>query len=821
MVNAQVTEVFGRILDAKTQEPIAYANVRFVGQLRASNTDDKGYYRIKTPDKVDSISFSYLGYTTFTKKVRNGKYQELSIELSESDISLGEVTVKAGKRRKFIDTPAMYVYAQVVSHKDKNREDNAENYHYMEYHKFLVSLLNSPPKFAEIRILRPFHFLFENVDYTDDSSKFIPGLLKESVTEVFYRKNPKDIKKIVKADAITGVDNESVNAMLDYQFDVINPYDNLYVIAGKSFQSPFAPGARVLYRYYITDTAKIEGRTTYKLHFVAKNKEDIAMKGYAWVDSITWGLKSIKFRPNEKANLNFLADYSIEQSFILVNGQWVMASERLQSIGSLNRKKNKMAVLIQKLYQRKDYEVNIALPDSMFKGVDEVVFEDSAKSRGRKILDTLRFEELTPQERLVYYNSDTLLTVPAFKRIYYGLNVLTTAMVRIPNVHGPIEFGRFYQVISRNSVEGYRLRMSFRTTKYFSRSLLFSGYAAYGLGDKEWKYSGTVRIMLPSKTRKWNALQAWYQYDLMVLGQENLFLTFDNSLSLLSRNPLKKVMKVRIANFQWEKDWSKGLSTMIGLEKKTYYSIPGVFNFSYEEANGATKQYKDFTTTEVFADFRYSYKDQNYAAFGYRYFQQTKYPAFNFRITAGSKGFLEGDYNYLKFNFLLKHRLQSVIGYTKYQVKAGYILGKTPYPNAFVFTGSLGGVLYDFTSYNLMRTFEFSADKFVSIWLDHHFDGFFLNKIPGIKKLQVREFITFKALIGHMSKANRNVIELPSDIGRPFPIPYIEAGFGFDNILKVIRIDFIWRCTYRDDTATKLGGFGKNWGIKIGFTPKF
>ncbi len=819
---AQTTEIFGKVYDARTQEPAPYVSVKFNGQLMGTSTDEKGIYRIRTNEKVDSLVFSFIGYKRYAKKIRYGKYQEVNVELEEGGISLEEVTVKAGKRKKVVDTAANYVYYRVVENKANNKVDNANTYHYEEYTKLLTSLLNDPPKFLRWRIFRPFQFLFENIDYTEDSSKFIPGLLKESVAEVYYRKEPRVYKRTVIADILSGVDNESLNTSTDYYMANIETYDNIYVIAGKSFQSPFAPGAIVLYRYYLTDTLRESGRTSYKLHFVAKNKEDIALKGYAWIDSATWAIKTFKFRPNEKANINFIADYSVQQNFIYLKDQWIKQSESLAAVGSLNRKKNKFAILVQKVYERKNIEIDIELPDSVFAGNDEVVYEDSARALARPRLDSLRFVPLTPQERNVYRFSDTLPTMRAYKSWYYAINVVTTAMFRVPSNTGPVEFGRFYKFVSRNSVEGLRLRLGARTTRFFSNNLYFEGYAAYGLKDRDWKYNGTIRVFPKTKSRKWNAIQFMYQYDMAVLGQENLFVTFDNVISLFRRTPLQRIMKVRNANLQWEKDWMNGFSTIMAFDKKTYYNIPGVFDFSRPAADGSRVDVPQFTTSELFVDFRYAYKEQSYVAYGYRYFQRiTKYPQFNFRITGGIKGLMEGEHNYLKLNAMLYHRLSWAAGYTRYTIKSGFMYGSVPYPASFIYSGGLGGFLYDYTTYNLMREFEFISDKYVSVWIDHHFDGFFLNKIPGIKRLRLREFVTFKALLGDFSGRNNNVLTVPADFKTLTPLPYIEAGFGFENIFKVLRLDFLFRATYLEPNTNYWKGFGTNWGVKVGFAPKF
>jgi len=36
--------------------------------------------------------------------------------------------------------------------------------------------------------------------------------------------------------------------------------------------------------------------------------------------------------------------------------------------------------------------------------------------------------------------------------------------------------------------------------------------------------------------------------------------------------------------------------------------------------------------------------------------------------------------------------------------------------------------------------------------------------------------------------------------------PYMEMGVGLDNILTVLRIDYVWRLSYRDRTAADRHG---------------
>jgi hypothetical protein len=56
------TEVYGKVLDANSKEPLSYVNIKLMGTGRATMTDHLGEYRVRFLDKVDSLQFTYLGY---------------------------------------------------------------------------------------------------------------------------------------------------------------------------------------------------------------------------------------------------------------------------------------------------------------------------------------------------------------------------------------------------------------------------------------------------------------------------------------------------------------------------------------------------------------------------------------------------------------------------------------------------------------------------------------------------------------------------------------------------------------------------------------
>ena len=82
-----------------------------------------------------------------------------------------------------------------------------------------------------------------------------------------------------------------------------------------------------------------------------------------------------------------------------------------------------------------------------------------------------------------------------------------------------------------------------------------------------------------------------------------------------------------------------------------------------------------------------------------------------------------------------------------------------------------------------------------------------MNKIPLLNKLKWRLLATANVLYGALSQKNIDIIS-PIDLeGNPLPglnyldphTPYVELGYGIENIFKIIRVDGVHRITYRDN----------------------
>ena len=810
---SQSTSVEGRVIDKKTHEAISDANIRFKGSLTTTRSDSTGNFKIISPVKVNTIVISYLGYQTTEFAIKGGQTNHVNAELSSSNVNLKEVIIKPGKKRKKreIDTTALYIYRQVIDHKDQNRPDNIDSFYFKEYVKMVYSVLNPTQKMVNSKVLRPFKYFFEKPDTDNIGKKFIPLFLQENFLETYYRKNPHKKINILHYEKISGVRNPAFVKLIGYHFEVSDAYENVHIVFQKSFISPFSFGAKGIYNYHVIDTAKIDGRTSYRLNFVGRVREDLCEKGYAWIDSATWGIKFISYGPNEKANLDYIYELLEEQTFQLFEGHWLMVKENQNLEGSVTKDPRKMGLRVDKTTLRKDVSLHTPMPAQVAKAKDDIVDPNAYKGK-QSYIDSVRLDTLTVSERLVYHHFDTARTTPAWQ----GMNILTTLVTTANIKAGPVDFGRLYRVVSRNNVEGWRVRMGVRTNAELSDKLYLGAYAAYGTKDQAWKYGLNARTLLPSKYNRWHAIEAEYITDMVVLGNDNPLISYDNILTLIGGTTLSKVMKFRAFNLYYERDWIKGLSSNITFSDKRFYSVPGVFNFSGTDNTGASVYMPGFNTTEFSGDLRYCKMDNWYEYYTYRSPLQTKTPSITFKYTLGLKNNLfNGDYTYHKFSVQFIERWQlPVIGYSKIMIQGGYILGNSPYPVAYISSSNLGFIRDDL-SFQSAAPFEFVADRYLIVWWEHYFDGFFFNRIPGINRLHLREFIQCKALLGDYSSKNASLITLPTDIHVPGPVPFVEVGCGIENILNIFQVGFYWRCTYRNNPNAA------NFGVKIGIYPGF
>jgi hypothetical protein len=813
----------GVVTDAETDEPIPFAGVE-INQKTRTTTDLYGNYSIVSKENNNKIKFSCVGYKTEFKSISPGKSQIINVKLKTSVTELEQLVVKPKKARyRNKDNPAVELIENVIKNKQRNRKENLDFYEYERYQKTQFALSNFGEKLKNRKILKKFKFVFENVDSTKLAGvKILPVYLKETLSDFYFRKNPESNREVVKANKMVSfegyVDEQGFAEYLKFLYQDINIYNNDIMFLSNMFVSPIAPTAPTLYKYFITDTTIIDSTKCIKLLFTPRNKADMLFQGYLFIakDS-SHAVKRLEMSVNKDINLNWVKDVEIVQQFDSVqNKGWLLTTDNISIDFGLT--KNSFGIYGQRSSSYKNYEVNIARGDSIYNSPDKII-EDDADKRNLAYWDSHRHEPLTKSEKGVYVVVDSVKRIPAFRRTMDVMMLLFSGYRDM----GYFEIGPVNTFYSYNPIEGARLRFGGHTTPKFSKKINFETYVAYGFFDENIKYYLGTTYSLTNRTIynfPVKSVKFSIQDETKIPGQELQFVQEDNILLSIKRGINDKLLYNKTYRFEHLNEFSNHFSYTLGLSYLKQSPAGALYfnNTGYLDTNNRTSY---INVTEASINLRYAPHEQFYQGKIYRIPIINKYPVFQLQYTLGSKA-LGNDYNYqtLKLN-VTKRFYPWIFGYTDVILEGGKVFGKVPYPLLVIHRANQT-YSYQISSYNLMNFLEFVSDQYVSLNVDHCFNGFIFNKIPLIKKLKFREVVTCKVLYGSLSNKNNpdddaSLFKFPvtaSGVPLTYTLekkPYIEASVGVANILKFFRVDLVKRINYLDHPDVT------EWGLRARF----
>ncbi len=818
------TVVKGTVTDALTGAPIPFASVFLTGTTVGTLTDANGKYTIETNQKSQTVSFSYIGYRQESRGITPGISQTVDVRLSLVSISLDEVVVKAKKKEyRNKGNPAVELIEKVIRKKTENRPESFSYLEYNTYEKIQFAFSNITEHFKNSNAFSKFNFIFSNIDTTRRiGNDILPVFIKESLATHYFRKEPEASKEVIKAEKSINLDeylnNKGASAYLNYLYQNINIYDNEILFLTNKFLSPIAETAPLFYRYYIIDTLPVTNIKCIRLFFEPRNKSDFLFHGnlYITLDS-AYAVRKIDIGINKAINIDWVQDISITQDFESTGpSAWLLSKEEISiDFGIV---KNTLGLYGQRTILYKDYMINEPISESVFRGPQQVEKTDPEADQ-KSYWDSHRYVPLTKSESQIYSTVDSLKKIPDFRRKMDVLMLLSVGFLPL----GDIEIGPAGSFYSYNSVEGSRFRFGGRTTPEFSRKVTLDGYAAYGAKDRMFKYGAGITYSLTPRTIYQfpvRSLRLSLMKDTRIPGQELQFAQSDNFFLSFKRGVNDKLYLNKTIRAEYLDEFDNHFSYLLGYSFTRQYPVGNLF-FTSDLTGSNPVETNFIDISEVYLNLRYAPNETFYQGKLYRTIFPNKYPIIQLKITGGSH-LINNDYDYLRLQFSISRRYYlSILGYTDVTFEAGKIFGRVPYPLLYVHRANQT-YAYQKNSYNLMNFLEFVSDRYVSLNIDHSFNGFIFNKIPVVKKLKLRELVTCKVLYGKLNNSNNpayrtDLFQFPADAaGLPLTYtldkgPYIEGSLGLSNIFRILRVDFIKRFTYLNNPNVS------SFGIRLQF----
>ncbi|MFT6844107.1 MAG: hypothetical protein ACJAUV_000278 [Flavobacteriales bacterium] len=800
---AQMTQVNGRVTDLNTGDPMPFVNISFNGTKIGTTTNFEGYYTLQSYYAIDSIAASFVGYTRECHKIKKDIEQTINFKLDNSNIILREVIIKHDKEK---ENPAHPILRNIIRYKAVNNREKLEAYQYEVYNKVEFDLNNLTEEFKNRKIFKPFEFIFDHVDSAEDKS-FLPIFITESVSDFYYRKSPKNEKEFINATKLSGIENESVSQFLGDMYQNVNIYDNNIKVFRKSFVSPISNSAFTFYKFYLTDSAFIDNNWCYRIDFKPRRKQELTFTGNFWVNDTTYAIKVVEANIAEDANINFVKKLQVRQEFDQVEKEvWMITQDQL--LVDFNITKKTMGFYGRRSAFYKNFVINKPKTVDFYEGVSNIEVAEDVSTRSNDYWQKARQDSLTNSEKAIYSMVDSIKDVPQFRTIVDVVSLLVSGYHNV----GKIRIGPYFSTYSFNVIEGNRVRLGGKTSEEFSKNLELNAYGAYGFRDEKFKYGGGFKYFLSKKPRV--LFTAAYSLDMEQLGQSQNAFQEDNILaSAFRRNPASKLTLVNEASFDLYREWFHGLGTSIGYKQRVM-APRGTLEYKKRLSPNEVLTLGRIVTSEVTVYARFAYKEKFISSNLNRISLGTKYPAIEAYYSKGFKGLLNSGYDYDKLTLRVSDRISlGAFGNSEIALQAGKYWGTIPYTVLEIHTGN-ETFISDPMAFNTMNYFEFVSDEYVQLFVTHHWEGFFLNKIPLFRKLKWREVTTGKAVIGSFNQSNTKELLLGENtytLGKP----YAEASVGIENIFKILRVDALWRLSYLDHD--NIAKFGIRMNLKIDF----
>lgn len=827
---AQQTTITGVVTDAETGESIGYASVVYKGHKIAVVSGADGRYSI-TRHNGWSLTFSSVGYKSRTVSINSKVGNRLDITLKPDKKILGEVTVKS-KRNRYSrrNNPAVELMRRVVAAKKKTDLELNDYYQYNKYEKITLAFNDLKPEQLKQKPFIKHPWLAEQVETSPATGKLIlPISVDETVSQKIYRRSPRSEKTYIEGQSSKGLNDlfqtgDIINTVMKDVFTSIDLYQDHIRLLQRPFISPMSGEGIGFYRFYIEDTVMVDRDRCIHLNFLPNNQNDMGFRGDLYIlDDSTLHVRRCEMTIPKQSNVNFVQNVQILQEYEkLDDGQWVLTKDDMTT--ELELYDFIKAGTVSRTTRLTDYSFD-SIPDKRFKGMNKEVISPDVEMRDEEFWKQHRQVELTKSESSMDEFIHNTANVKGMKYVIFVLKALLENSVETgkPNY---VDMCPVNTILTHNYVDGWRSRLSAKTTANLSRHFFLSGYYGRGWGSKKNYYNVETTYSLNPKKylpHEFPRRMVTFQSANDVCSPSDRFLDTDKD-NLIVAMKWAKANKMMFYNrqqvtFDYETDW--GLkATLNGKVEKN--EACGDMSFATldspkRETFNKLGNNEFMKTTEVTARLRYAPGETYINNKQRRRVINLDAPVFNLSHTTGFNGLLGGqyDYNYTELHVFKRFWLSSW-GKVDVAVKGGIQWNQVPYP-LLIHPSANQSYTIQRETFSLINTMEFLNDRFASLMVSWDLNGKIFNRTPLIRNLHWREYIGFRMLWGTLTDKNNPF--LAQNAGSPilmyFPEgsnvmdskkPYAEIVLGVHNIFKFFHVEYVRRLNYNElPTSPKWG----------------
>ncbi len=776
--SAQETTVVGQVLNKTDKSPLLQVNIYFKNSDKAVQTNDEGYFMIRYTGSESILVFSSVGFKKQQIRVKPGQSVGVQIEMEEENTLLQEVFIIPGAN------PALELMKRVRMMRKYNDVTLEAGFTTQSTEQNMVLLSKINQHALSKRIFD--QLKAGNISKTD-SSLVLPLYMAESKF-IETKKEKKELSRNIFSSPESGV--KILEKLVGDLETELNFYDNSVTVFGKIMISPLANGGYAYYNYYLADSTQTATGKQYEVHFRTKNAKNLAFDGKLWIDSASLALTRIEAELPNQANINFIHNLRISETFaVQPNQRWMRQSEEM----ALNMN---YELLADSLHPKPEIFVKRS---STYQVTDSI-----SVPAGNFAQSTYTTENLNDKLK-------DLNNTPILRTAKWMADVMFTGYMDL----GKIDLGKVEQIIRITDIEGARLTLPLRTNEKLWKNFSLGGYVGYAFKNKVVKYSGQAQFKLPGEKRRilgvnytndyrridYNYNDFLFRENPLILGDEDI------SSSVFAMRASGKMSERNEYSFSFSNEWTPDIESNLFVRSNRL-----IANASMPMQRNGVDFVNSLLQQSVTIATRFSFGERKYDDQMQRIYISNIKPVIYSILEAGNYKFGNQSGNYAKIAAVMRQFVKFDLGQFNYIAEAGYIFGNVPYQLLQIPPGSETGG-YSTFQFNMMNYMEYAADKYVNLHTELMLNGVIMNQIPLIKKLNLREMCSFNMAYGGLNDSHKLQLDYPKDLINPLNKPYMEVGVGLTNILGVFTLQSVWRLT----DLNHVGLDGKKvapWGLR-------
>lgn len=763
---SQPNFIRGKVVDAKTNQPLAFVNVVYNNTQHGVVTNMDGEFGIRLRDDFQYLRFSFLGYEKKVISKDDIGEKPLLVKLKPTAYDISEVKVLPGIN------PAHRIIHAAIENKDLNNPENLPSFSYYAYNRMHFTIDTSV---LERRNQKVDSLKMQGQDtlITPTDSTFMRMqrffrkqhiFLLEAVNKREYMKPDRNLETVV-ASRVSGLQNPSFS-LLATQMQSFSFYNDFVEVLQYSFLSPLAKGSTNKYFFLLEDTIYKNTDTVFIISYRPyKNKNFEGLTGQLHINTNGYAIEHLIAETSVRDDA-FGVKIQQQHEFVQ-NMQWfpveLNTTIEFKSMSASIGGTDISLMGIGKSYID-SIKIRPALNKRKFREV-EMLIEDDAHKQPDEYWDKFRPRSLSDKDSVTYHVVDSIGEENNFDRILFVLETLASGYIPYKFLNIDIT-----SIIDFNQYESVRLGLGVMTNEKVSRLFSIGGYGAYGFGDKAFKYGGTFE--LTPFYLKYHKLGFHYAQDVNESGGYSFYNQQPELTTAIFRSfYIANMDKVEKFEMYSESRALRFLEYKPFL-RKSYHQTTNGYEFNAAEPSG------DFSFSEVGVKLRYAYQEKfAQTPRGHRLSMGTDYPVLQMNVIRGMN-IWDGEYNYWRISARITESFQTRnFGITSVTFSGGINPFDVPYPKLFAGKAaySLVGV-YAQESFGAMRMNEFISNRFVNVFFIQNFKSLLFRTEKFAPEIALVQNISYGILDFPESHLNINV-KAP-DKG------YFESGVLFNSLLR-------------------------------------